>query len=381
MTGKKILVLGGGFGGAAAARKTRKLLGTEHSVTLVDRDRRTYLCGSFPMLIAGQKDPEKASRSLGTLDQRGVRFIQAEIQSIDTKNMTVLTSEGVLDFDFLIIALGASYDWEAVPGSKSSYSFYSIDEALKLRKRIRSFRKGKIMISVSSIPYKCPPAPFETAMILDWIFKQKGVRKEIDIDVYTPEPAPIRVAGPSASSQLIKSLTSRGISLNTGQSITEVSKDGKEVSISNGTSKNADLVITIPVHKPPNIVFESQLAEPGKWIDVSRDTLETNRENIFAIGDITSVKTNSGFLPKAGVFAYTAGEVVGTNIAARINHGEKVVFPGKGQCFIAYGGSSAGAIKGDFFAADQPKVKLIPPSVKLLKSKEYFEQRWRKFKI
>ena len=109
--------------------------------------------------------------------------------------------------------------------------------------------------------------------------------------------------------------------------------------------------------------------------------METNRENIFAIGDITSVKTNSGFLPKAGVFAYTAGEVVGTNIAARINHGEKVVFPGKGQCFIAYGGSSAGAIKGDFFAADQPKVKLIPPSVKLLKSKEYFEQRWRKFKI
>ena len=130
------------------------------------------------MLIAGQKDPEKASRSLGTLDQRGVRFIQAEIQSIDTNNMNVLTSEGVLDFDFLIIALGASYDWEAVPGSKSSYSFYSIDEALKLRKRIRSFRKGKILISVSSIPYKCPPAPFETAMILDWIFKQKGVRKK-----------------------------------------------------------------------------------------------------------------------------------------------------------------------------------------------------------
>ena len=61
---KKILVLGGGFGGAAAARKTRKLLGTEHSVTLVDRDRRTYLCGSFPMLIAGQKNSKKVSRSL-----------------------------------------------------------------------------------------------------------------------------------------------------------------------------------------------------------------------------------------------------------------------------------------------------------------------------
>lgn len=381
MAGKKILVLGGGFGGAAAARKTRKLLDPEHSVTLVDRDRRTYLCGSFPMLIAGQKDSKKVSRSLGTLDQRGIRFIQAEIHSIDTNDMTVSTSTGMLDFDFLVIALGASYDWDAVPGSASSYSFYSIDEALRLRRRLRTFRKGQILISVSGIPYKCPPAPFETAMILDWIFKKRGIRKEIDIDVYTPEPAPIRVAGPQASSQLTKALNDRGISLNTGASISEVSLDGKEVSLSNGSSRSADLIITIPIHKPPSLVVDSGLTEPGKWIDVSRDILETKRSNIFAIGDVTSVKTNGGFLPKAGVFAYTGGEVVGTNIAARINHGEKMVFPGKGQCFIAYGGSSAGAIKGDFFADDKPNVKLVPPSSRLLKSKDYFEQRWRKFKI
>ena len=91
MAGQKVLIIGGGFGGVAAARTARSLLDREHDVVLVDRDRRTYLCGSFPMLIIGEREPLKVSRSLPSLANRGIGYVQAEVTSIDVSAQTVST--------------------------------------------------------------------------------------------------------------------------------------------------------------------------------------------------------------------------------------------------------------------------------------------------
>ena len=82
MPGKNVVILGGGFGGATAAITLRKLLDTEHSVTIVDRVSRTYLGASMARLAIGDREPAKISRSLGALAQRGVRYHQAEIEEI-----------------------------------------------------------------------------------------------------------------------------------------------------------------------------------------------------------------------------------------------------------------------------------------------------------
>jgi sulfide:quinone oxidoreductase len=280
MSGRRIVVIGGGFGGAAAARTARSLLGIEHSVALVDRQRRTYLCGSFPLLIVGERETAKVSRSLGQLANRGINFVQAEVDAIDVESKTVSTTSGVLEFDYLVVALGASYDWGAVPGSQGAYSFYDIDNAQRLRRKLRSFRKGRVAIAVSSLPYKCPPAPFEAAMVMDWAFKQRGVRNNVEIHVYTPEPVPLPVAG-----------------------------------------------------------------------------------------------------PEAGVFASSGGETVGHNIAAAVNGGETVRFPGVGHCYIAYSGNRAGLVRGEFLAEGKPRVELSRPSARGGRSKERFERDWRRFRI
>ena len=145
MTGRKIVVLGGGFGGTAAARTARAALGFEHEVTLVDRNRRTYLCGSFPLLIVGEREAMKVSRSLGSMANRGVNYLQAEIEAIALESRTVATSEGALEYDYLVVAPGAVYDWDAVPGSAGAYSFYDLETARRLRRRLNSFRKGRIL--------------------------------------------------------------------------------------------------------------------------------------------------------------------------------------------------------------------------------------------
>ena len=215
MAGNKIVVLGGGFGGVATARTARSLLDSEHTVTLIDRNRVPRLCGMNPLLIVGERDVRKTGRSLGQLANRGINFVEADITSIDTSGHTVSTSYGVFDYDYLVVALGASYDWDAVPGSDLAYSFYSLDTARRLRRRLSRFKRGRLVISVAAPPYKCPPAPFETAMMINWYFRKQGIRRDSEIVVTIPEPAPMGVAGPAASQRLRDDLDRRGIELRT----------------------------------------------------------------------------------------------------------------------------------------------------------------------
>lgn len=244
MAGKKIVVLGGGFGGVAAARTARSLLSGEHSVTVIDRNRVTRLCGMNPMLIVGERDVRKTGRSLGQLANRGIDFVESDIKSIDTAGRKVETDAGTFEFDYLVVALGASYDWDAVPGSDLAYSFYNLDTARRLRRRLSRFRRGKLVISVATPPYKCPPAPFETAMMIHWYMRKQGIRKDSEIIVTIPEPAPMAVAGPAAAARLSEDLERRGIELRTGISVTSVTAGAMEAGYSDGSSIAADVIVT-----------------------------------------------------------------------------------------------------------------------------------------
>lgn len=382
MTAQKILIVGGGFGGVAAARKARSLLGREHRVTLIDKERRTYMCGSFPMLIVGEREPFKVSRSLPSLANRGIDYIQAEVNSINISAQTVSTSSGVLEYDHLVLATGAEYDWGMVPGSETSYSFYDLPSARRLRRKLARFNQGRVVIAVSSLPYKCPPAPIEAAMLLTWNFKRHGLLKNTEIHVFTPENVPLPVAGPDGNARLLKDLQGRGINAHTGLAITEVSGNGREASFSNGSSIDADLIITIPAHRAPAVVRDSAVVKQGGWVKVSPRTLQTSHERVYAVGDINIIHMANGRpLPKAGVFASSEGETVGHNIAAAINHTSPASFPGRGFCFIAYSGTKVGQVQGDFLAEGKPSVSIRRPSSADHRAKERFERAWRRFRV
>ena len=157
MAGKRILVLGGGFGGVQAAISARAALDSSHEVTIIDRNRVTHLCGMNPLLIVGARDTDKTGRSLGRLANRGIRFVETNIDLIDIAGQKVATSAGTYDYDYLVIALGAGYDWDAVSGAGDAYSFYDFDNAHHLRRRLSRLKRGKIVIAAAKPPYKCPP--------------------------------------------------------------------------------------------------------------------------------------------------------------------------------------------------------------------------------
>ena len=382
LAGQNIVVIGGGFGGVAAARTARALLDRQHTITLLDRAKRTYLCGTFPMLIVGEREAARVSRSLGSLANRGIQHVLAEVHEIDTPSKVVTTSAGTIEYDYLVLAPGAAYNWDAVPGAIGAYSFYDVASAGQLRRKLSFFRSGRIAIAVSSLPYKCPPAPYEAAMVLDWAFRQRGVREGIEIHVFTPEQAPLAVAGPTATTRLTKDMDRRGIRLHMGAAIQEVALSGREAAFTDGTSLDADLIITVPAHRVPPIIDAAGLAGEGGWVEVSPETLETRHPGVYAIGDVNVVPMANGSpLPKAGVFASSEGETAGRNIAAAINGTEPAAFPGAGYCFIAYNGTQAGMVRGEFLAKGKPKVRFQPPTARGFRAKERFERDWRRFRI
>jgi len=382
MAGSKVLVLGGGFGGVQAAIEARASLDSSHEVTIIDKNRVPHLCGMNPLLIVGERDTDKTGRSLGRLANRGINFVEANIDLIDTANQQVATSNGTFDYDYLVVALGAAYDWDAVPGARNAYSFYDFDYARHLRRRLSRLKRGKIVIAASKPPYKCPPAPFETAMMINWWARRKGIRKDIKLSVYIPEPGPLGVAGKEASMRVRNALDQRGIELVTGAGVTEVSTNGREASFADGSSTSANIIATIPVHKIPDIVAASGISNGKPWVPVNKATLETSASNVFAIGDVNVVPSGDFAIPKAGVFAAAQGTKVGEVIASRINEShEPDPYDGVGYCFMTYSGGRSATVGGEFLADGGPQTVLSEPTVSGMKAKERFERDWRNFKI
>ena len=377
------MILGGGFGGIAAARALEGRLGSRHEVALIDRNRTAHLCGMNPMLIVGERDPRKVGRSLSRLARRGIDVVQAEIRRIETGRREVATDRGTFPYDYLVVALGADYDWAAVPGSAAAHSFYSFDEARRLRRRLSRFRRGRVVIAVAGVPYKCPPAPFETALLLHWAFRERGIRRDVDLHVYISEPAPLAVAGPEASARMRADLAGRGIELHTGAAVTEVAPSSREASFADGSSIDADVIATIPIHRVPEVVAEAGLTNGKPWVPVDPATLETSVPAVFAIGDVNAVPFAEGrALPKAGVFAAGEGQTVGELIAARIDDVEPPRrYDGSGECFLAYTGAQAGMVGGTFLAPGGPAIALRKPTASGMRRKERFEEDWRQFRI
>lgn len=371
-----IVILGGGFGGAACAREAADLVGPGHRVTVVDRNRVNYLCGANPFVVVGEGGP--VSRSLDDLDAAEIGVHVAEVAGIDLSDREVRTASGVLPFDYLVVALGATYDWSAVPGSRDAFGFYDLAGAERLRERLAGFSDGTVAIGVAGAPIKCPPAPFETALLIEWALRARGTPAEIHVAI--PEPAPLGIAGPEASARLRAVLDERGVVLHTGAAVTAV--DGPRMVLGDGTELAATLPITIPVHRVPEVVAAAGLTNGGGWVPVNRSTLETAHAGVFAIGDVNVIPVGDKAVPKAGVFAAAEGRTVARVIASRILGTEPPgPYDGVGHCFVAFSGSESAQVGGDFFAAGGPVVELEEPSARRHADKRGFEARWRAFAV
>jgi len=322
MPGKTIVILGGGVGGIVAANRLRQLLDREHRVVLVDRTIWHSFAPSYTWLMLGWRKAERLNRDIRSLQRKNIDVIIGEITNIDLAQRRVnLDGEQTLLYDYLVVSLGVDYSAEGIPGLGLAWTYYSLDGAEGLRECLPGFRKGRLAILISAVPYKCPAAPYEGALLLDYYFRKQGIRNEVEIQIYTPEPQPMPVAGAEVGEQMMEILAGREVWFSPDAQVKSVDNEKKVITFQDGTEGKYDLLIATPIHKSPQVVKNAGLTK-GEWIAVDRETLATTFEGVYAIGDVTAIPLANGLmLPKAGVFAHGQAEVVAREIAIRINGG------------------------------------------------------------
>ncbi len=377
--GKTVMVLGGGIGGVVAASRLRKLLGREHRVVLVERETDHLFQPSLLWLMLGWRTPDQIRRPIARLARRGIEVVQGNVERIDPARRAVMINGQEQSADYLVIALGAELAPEIIPGlAQAGHNLYSLAGAQALSVARAKFQRGRIVLLVSAMPFKCPAAPYEAAMLLADDCRRRGVRAAVSIDVYTPEPGPMPVAGPEVSKQVRQMVESKGIVYHPEHSVTHVDAEKRHITFANGTSAEFDLLVYVPPHRAPPILKEAGLLGPSGWVTADRATLATSFAGVFAIGDVTGIPLAIGKpLPKAGVFAHAQAEVVASNIAAEIDMTPASArFLGHGECFLETGAGRAGMGSGNFYAEPAPQIALRPPGRLLHLGKLLYEKFW-----
>ncbi len=384
VTPKTIVVLGAGVGGLIAASALRKRLPRTHRIVLVDREPEHVFAPSLLWLMVGLREAESIKRPLARLERKGIEVRLGEVEKIDPETRRVTISGEILDADYLVVSLGAELAPEAVPGlPEAGHNFYTLAGAESLHAALGSLQRGRVVVLTAAPAYKCPAAPYEAALLIDALYRQRGVRDAVDIAVFAAEPGSMAVAGSETSAAVKQLLEAKGISYHPEHQVTSVDATAKRIDFANGENAEFDLLAYVPPHRAPRVVRESALPSGTGWVSVDRHTLETRFPQVFAIGDVVSIPLKLGKpLPKAGVFAHGEAEVVAKNIASRIlGRDPSERFDGHGACFVEAGDGQAGYGGGDFYAEPMPMVKFHVPARRWHFAKVLLEKSWLHFKL
>jgi len=343
---QRIVILGGGTGGTLAANRLRRVLsGSDVRITVVDQDDRHVYQPGLPFVPFGLTHPEDIVRPRGRQLHRGIEFVQDDVDHVDlaTQQVHFVPGRGVLDYDVLVVASGATLapdETEGLTGpgwNEKVFTFYEPDSAAALAEALEWFDGGRLVVSVVEMPIKCPVAPLEFCFLADWYFTQQGRRDRVDLTFVTPLDGAF--TKPVASHRLSGMLAERGIRLvtefNTGRVDGEagrlVSYDDREVGF--------DLAVVIPVHNGAAYVGRSPgLGDALGFVEVDEHTLQSKvSPHVFALGDATALP-----ISKAGSVTHFEGEVLVENIR-RFLAGQPLdaSYDGHANCFIETGFSKA----------------------------------------
>jgi sulfide:quinone oxidoreductase len=363
----RILVLGAGFGGLELTTVLSEALGEAADVTLIDKGDSFVLGYSKLDVMFGHAAPEAVRLPYREFVKPGVRLLKETVIAIDPEAKRVTTDGGVHEADHLVVALGADYDFDATPGlAEGGSEFYSVAGAERLRDVLPGFSRGHALIGVCGAPFKCPPAPSETALLLHDYLLERGVRGACEITLLLPFRTPVPPS-PETSAALVEAFAERGIGFVPGRRVSALDPARRVALLDDGGEMPYDLFLGVPKHRAPDVVQASGMTQDG-YIPVDPHTLETRFPGVYAVGDVATQGT-----PKAGVFAEGAARTVATTLIDAVRgDGDRHVHTGTGSCYVEFGAGRIGRVDVDFFSGPSPTGTFQQPSAALRAEKDHF---------
>jgi sulfide dehydrogenase [flavocytochrome c] flavoprotein subunit len=334
--GRRVVVVGGGYGGTVAAKYIR-MQDKSIEVVLIEPNRQFVSCPFSNLYIAGVL-PNLSSLTMGydaLAANHGIKMIYDTVTAIDPAKKTVTVSGGTIDYDRLVLSPGIDFRTEELEGYDLAttpdvmpHAWKAGPQSVLLRKQLEDMPNGgRVVITVPLAPFRCPPGPYErTSLIAMYLKQHKPKSKVIVLD-----------ANPDIASKA--GLFRRGwkkhyegiIEYRSAQKVTAVNAKTRSVFIEGMEEVKGDVVNVIPPQRAGRIAAATGLIGPDKaWCPVNGNTFEsTLQRNIHVIGD----SSNAGAMPKSGYSANSQAKICATNIVASMNGKESVDMSSINVCY------------------------------------------------
>ncbi len=370
---KTVLILGAGFAGLELATRLSEEVPSEVDVTIVDSSDAFVFGFSKLDLMFGRAPIGEVRLPYASLDKPSVRFVQETVTRIDPERRRVTTNASEYEPDILVVALGADLDPAATPGLVQEGSeYYSVQGAEKVSRLLASFPGGDVIVGVLGPFFKCPAAPFETALMMHDFLERRNLRSASTIKVVSPMPRPIPISA-EASEGILNALLERDIGWWPETKFTSLDPASKVGTLADGRTEPYDLFLGVPVHRAPRVVEESALVEGG-WIPVDPATFATRFEGVYAVGDVTSAP-----VPRVGAIAEGEARTLAEVLIHQMQGGDAPApYAGLATCYIEMGGAKVARFDANFLSGPSPFGTFTDASEEIAASKLEFGATRRK---
>ena len=340
---KRLVILGAGTGGTVMANLLNKRLRCdEWSITIIDRDDEHYYQPGFLFIPFGFLKLKQIVKPKSKFLPKGVAFVRAEIDRVDSAAHTVLLKEGApIPYDYLIIATGAWIQPAETPGMLDGwrdtiFDFYTPDGAAALAEKLKNFPGGTLVVHINETPIKCPVAPLEFAFFADDCLRRHGKRDKVKIVYVTPLPGAF--TKPVASAVLGHMLQERNIEMVPDFNAERIDAAARKLVGFDGREIPYDLLVTVPTNMGAEMIARSGLGNEFRFVPTDPATLQSKKHpDIFVIGDATDLPSS-----KAGSVVHFQAETLAENLI-RAGEGKPLEpgFDGHANCFVETGRGKA----------------------------------------
>lgn len=341
----RVVILGAGFGGLAAAYRLRRLAPQGTEVVVVADAERYFYRPSLPQVALGARRLQDVSLPIAeVLPRKGIEFLKGRVQEIRPASRTVITDAQGIEYDYLLVALGSEIAFDEVKGLREhGHVLCEAEYILRLREALEVFRGGPVAVVLTrDNPFELMDIGF--ALDLDHLLRRRGLRPRAEIHYFTPNEVILPHLGEKARGLLLGIFAQRGIVAHTGMHLREAIP--QSVLFADGVQFPSSLTVLIPPYRGRRVVAASELGDARGYIATDDEMKSLKFANVYAVGD--SVGYDG---PKSGRRAVKQGQVAAHNIARRIRRqSDAVRFADREvRCIVELGGRRAAYIHSDAF--------------------------------
>jgi sulfide dehydrogenase [flavocytochrome c] flavoprotein subunit len=360
---KRVVVIGGGYGGTIAAKYIR-MMDKSIEVVLIERNDHFVSCPFSNLYIGGiLTDLNPLTIKYDKLAaNHGVKVVQAEVTAIDAAAKMVTTSKGTIAYDRLVVSPGIDFRLDEMKGYDAAamevmpHAWKAGPQTVLLRKQLVDMKDGgTVVVTVPLAPYRCPPGPYERAsMIAHYLKANKPKSKVVVLD-----------ANPDITSK--GGLFKKGwkdnyegiIDYRPAKKVTEVDAKAMAVMVEGLEEVKGDVINVIPPQRAGQIAVAAGLVGDDKnWCPVNATTFESTKQaGNHVIGDACV----AGAMPKSGYSANSEAKICAMNIVALINGKETTELSGINVCYSYITDKDAVSVAG-VYTVKEGKIIAVPNS-------------------